>query len=50
MWRSAWQECLVWFVALAGLGLFALAQENTGNIFGRVVDMNAQPIPGATSR
>ncbi|MGH9366476.1 MAG: TonB-dependent receptor [Thermoanaerobaculia bacterium] len=39
---------LVWFVALAGLGLFALAQENTGNIFGRAIDENGGPLPGAT--
>ena len=30
MWRSSWARVLVWFVALAGLGLCALAQENTG--------------------
>jgi hypothetical protein len=48
MWRSALARCLVWFVALAGLGLFALGQVNTGNVFGRVVDMNQEPLPGGT--
>jgi hypothetical protein len=49
MWRSALARCLVWFVALAGLGFFALAQENTGNVYGRVLDDQGKGIPGATA-
>jgi hypothetical protein len=40
---------LVWFVALAGLGLFTLAQENAGNIYGRATDEQGNGIPGATA-
>jgi hypothetical protein len=39
---------LVWFVALAGLGLYAMAQENTGNIYGRAHDASNAGLPGAT--
>ncbi|MFY9550997.1 MAG: TonB-dependent receptor [Thermoanaerobaculia bacterium] len=37
---------LVWFVALAGLGLHALAQVNTGNVYGNVTDEQGAAIPG----
>jgi hypothetical protein len=40
---------LVWFVALAGLGLFAVAQENTGNVYGKVVDEKGEAVPGGTA-
>jgi hypothetical protein len=40
---------LVWFVALAGLGLSALAQEAFGNIYGRAVDEQGAGLPGATA-
>ena len=38
MWKSYLARVLVWFVALAGLGLYATAQVNTGNIYGDVTD------------
>ena len=40
---------LIWFVALAGLGLYALAQQNTGNVYGNVIDEQGTPIPGGTA-
>jgi len=40
---------LFWFVALAGLGLYAVAQEATGNIYGRAVDEKGDAVPGATA-
>ena len=46
MWRSALARCLVWFVALAGLGLFATAQESVGNIYGHAVDEHGDADPG----
>ena len=49
MWRSSLARVLVWFVALAGLGYSALAQQNSGTVFGRVVDEQAGAIPGATA-
>jgi Carboxypeptidase regulatory-like domain/TonB-dependent Receptor Plug Domain len=49
MWRSSWARVLVWFVALAGLGLCALAQENTGNIYGKVADEKGDAVPGGTA-
>ncbi len=48
MWRSYLARVLVWFVALAGLGLYATAQTNTGNIYGTVVDDQNQGLPGGT--
>lgn len=48
MWRSALARCLVWFVALAGLGLSAVAQESAGNIFGHATDEQGSGVPGAT--
>jgi Carboxypeptidase regulatory-like domain len=48
MWRSSWARVLVWFVALAGLSLSALAQESAGNIYGHAVDDNGAPVPGAS--
>ena len=36
MWRSFLARVLVWFVALAALGLYAAAQTNTGNVYGTV--------------
>lgn len=49
MWRSCWARVLVWFVALAGLGLYAVAQESTGNIYGRALDEKGDAVPGATA-
>ncbi len=49
MYRSSLARVLVWFVALAGLGLYALAQENAGNVFGRTIDEQGNAIPGATA-
>jgi hypothetical protein len=49
MWRSSWARFLVWFVALAGLGLSAVAQESVGNVYGRAADENGAPIPGASA-
>ena len=49
MWRSYLARVLVWFVALAGLGLYALAQgTNTGNVYGTVVDEQGAAIPGGS--
>ncbi len=48
MWRSYLARVLVWFVALAGLGLHATAQTNTGNIYGTVIDDQNQGLPGGT--
>src|SRR5262245_53181144 len=49
MWRSSLARVIVWFVALAGLGYSALAQQNSGTVFGRVVDEPGGAIPGATA-
>src|SRR5437868_15495083 len=49
MWRSCWARVLVWFVALAGLGLPALAQVNTGSVYGHVTDEQGMAIPGGTT-
>ena len=49
MWRSCWARVLVWFVALAGLGLPALAQVNTGNVYGHVTDEQGMAVPGGTA-
>jgi len=49
MWRSCWARVLVWFVALAGLGLPAMAQINTGNVFGHVTDEQGMAVPGGTA-
>ena len=49
MWRSYLARVLVWFVALAGLGLYASAQSNTGNVYGNVVDENGGILPGGTA-
>ncbi len=49
MWRSSLARVLVWFVALAGLGLYGLAQENAGNIYGRAHDNSGAALPGATA-
>ncbi len=49
MWRSYLARVLVWFVALAGLGLQAVAQSNTGNVYGNVVDQTGAPLPGGTA-
>jgi len=40
---------LVWFVALAGLGSYAAAQVNTGNVYGNVIDEQGGVIPGGTA-
>jgi hypothetical protein len=39
---------LIWFVALAGLGLYVEAQTNTGNVYGTVADEQGAGIPGGT--
>ena len=49
MWRSSLARVLIWFVALAGLGLTALAQVNTGNIYGQVTDEQGASVPGGTA-
>jgi hypothetical protein len=49
MWRSSLARVLIWFVALAGLGLYAGAQQSTGNIYGHAVDEQGHGIPGATA-
>ncbi|HEY7112221.1 MAG TPA: TonB-dependent receptor, partial [Thermoanaerobaculia bacterium] len=49
MFRSSWARVLVWFVALAGLGLYARAQENAGNIYGKTTDEQGNAVPGATA-
>src|SRR5215468_11883928 len=49
MWRSCLARVLIWFVALAGLGLTALAQVNTGNIYGQVTDEQGAAVPGGTA-
>lgn len=49
MWRSYLARVLVWFVALAGLGLNAFAQSNTGNVYGNVVDESGGVLPGGTA-
>ncbi len=48
MWKSYLARVLVWFVALAGLGLYATAQVNTGNIYGDVTDEQGMGVPGGT--
>jgi hypothetical protein len=40
---------LVWFVALAGLGSYAAAQVNTGNVYGNVIDEQGGVLPGGTA-
>jgi hypothetical protein len=40
---------LIWFVALAGLGSYAAAQVNTGNVYGNVIDEQGGVIPGGTA-
>jgi len=49
MWRSYLARVLVWFVALAGLGLHAAAQSNTGNVYGNVIDESGGVLPGGTA-
>ena len=49
MWRSFLARVLIWFVALAGLGLYASAQTNAGDIYGIVVDEQGSGIPGGTA-
>ncbi len=49
MWRSFLARVLAWFVALAGLGLYAAAQTNTGNVFGTVTDEQGSALPGGTA-
>ena len=49
MWRSFLARVLIWFVALAGLGLYASAQTNAGDIYGTVVDEQGSGIPGGTA-
>ena len=49
MWRSYLARVLVWFVALAGLGLYAEAQTNTGNVYGNVIDESGGILPGGTA-
>lgn len=49
MWRSVWARVLVWFVALAGLGLPMYAQENSGDIYGHAVDEQGAGLAGATA-
>ncbi len=49
MWRSYLARVLVWFVALAGLGLYASGQTNTGNVYGTVVDEQGAAIPGGSA-
>ena len=49
MWRSCLARVLVWFVALAGLGSYAAAQVNTGNVYGNVIDEQGGVIPGGTA-
>ncbi len=49
MWRSYLARVLVWFVALAGLGLHAAAQTNTGNVYGNVIDESGGVLPGGTA-
>ncbi len=49
MWRSFLARVLVWFVALAGLGLYAAAQTNTGNVYGTVTDDQGSALPGGTA-
>ena len=49
MWRSFLARVLIWFVALAGLGLYATAQTNSGYIYGTVTDEQNAPIPGGTA-
>ena len=49
MWRSCWARVLIWFVALAGLGSYAAAQVNTGNVYGNVIDEQGGVIPGGTA-
>jgi hypothetical protein len=49
MWRSFLARVLIWFVALAGLGLYATAQVNTGNVYGVVTDEQGAPLPGGTA-
>ena len=49
MGRSYLARVLIWFVALAGLGLQAFAQQNTGNVYGNVIDQTGTPIPGGTA-
>lgn len=46
--RSYLARVLIWFVALAGLGLHAFAQQNTGNIYGNVTDDQGMGIPGGS--
>ena len=49
MWRSVRARVLLWFVALAGLGLSLQAQESYGNVYGRVLDEQGGAVPGATA-
>lgn len=49
MWRSFLARVLIWFVALAGLGLYAAAQTNTGNVYGTVTDEQGSAMPGGTA-
>ena len=49
MWRSFLARVLIWFVALAGLGLYASAQTNTGNVYGNVFDEQGAALPGGVA-
>ena len=50
MWRSCLARVLIWFVALAGLGLPLAAQTtNTGNVYGNVTDESGGALPGGTA-
>src|SRR5262249_39675921 len=49
MWRSFLARVLIWFVALAGLGLYATAQTNTGNVYGSVTDAQGAALPGGNA-
>ncbi len=48
MWKSYLARVLVWFVALAGLAIHATAQ-NTGNVYGNVLDESGGVLPGGTA-
>src|SRR4030095_9704903 len=49
MWRSFLARVLIWFVALAGLGLYASATSSTGNIYGTVLDEQGAPLAGGSA-
>ncbi len=50
MWRSFLARVLIWFVALAGLGLYAAAQSSTGqHLRNRDLMSRARRLPGGTA-